>query len=320
MKFAVLSENFLIGGLETRIKSIAKYLTRKGHELYLVTQNLNVDAHSDLPFKKIYPVNFDDMEGIKTALMEISPDFADIHPFNSIITGTTVCCKLGIPHSVTIHGIYMHSQYVPHLQKADYVIAVSEEVKTHILQFIPDLKIIILKNGVDFEMFKPVDTGSELNIAYVSRLDNNKIDGILQAANLIAQKQGSLHIIGNGMAENHLKQILPFVKFYGYIKDIAGFFQHNNGVYSAIGGMGRAIVEGMAMKMPALVMSYDGVKGYVTPSNFHDFAKRNFSGRDMPNIEKLPDVNKDYIEALYQMVCKEYNIENTAKEYEKLLS
>ena len=54
--------------------------------------------------------------------------------------------------------------------------AVSEEVKTSILQYIPSLKVMILNNGIDLEVFKPVDIGSKPNIAYVSLgLDNIKI-------------------------------------------------------------------------------------------------------------------------------------------------
>ena len=321
MKIAILSESFLIGGLETRLKSMTKYFYRNGHEVYLITQRIDGNAHSSLPFKTIYLANFNNTKSVKAALMMASPDVANIHPFSSIISGATACREIGIPYSITMHGIYMESRYIPYLQNADYVFAVSEEVKTNILQSIPNLKVMILNNGIDLEVFKPVDIGSKPNIAYVSRLDNIKIGGILQAANLIAQKQGArLHIIGNGQAENHLKQALPFVKFHGYVEDIAGYFQKNNGVYSTIGGMGRAIVEGMAMKMPVLVVSYDGVKGYVTPYNFHDFAKRNFSGRGMPNIKKLPDANKDYVEALYQLVCNEYNIENTVEDYLSLVS
>ncbi len=316
MKVAILSESFLMGGLETRLKSIAKYITRQGYEVYLLTQNFDNKAHSNLPFKGIRVVNFNDVRTVKEALNELSPDIADIHPFSSIASGAEACLELGIPYSITIHGVYMQRNYVPYLQNADHVIAVSEEVRTQILRYVPSLKITILKNGVDLEAFKPVNASSQFNVAYISRLDNNKISGILHASSLIKQKQNAkLCLLGNGASENKLKQMLPSCEFYGYIEDIASYFQKNDSVYSAIGGMGRTVVEGMAMKMPVIVMSYDGVKGYVTPFNFSDFAKNNFSGRGMPNIESLPDIDNDYTETLYQIVCNEYDINKIAKDY-----
>ena len=41
------------------------------------------------------------------------------------------------------------------------------------------------------------------------------------------------------------------------------------------------------MKMPVLVVSYDGVKGYVTPYNFMILPKGT-SRRGMPNIKNYP--------------------------------
>jgi len=321
MKIAILSESFLIGGLETRLKSMAKYIIQQGHEVCLITQRMDGSAHTSLPFKTIYIVNFDNAESVKAALMAASPDVADIHPFSSIPTGATACRELDIPYSVTIHGVYMNSNYVLHLQNADRVFAVSEEVKTQVLRFAPGLNVTILKNGVDMETFRPVDIGRQFCIAYISRLDTNKKNGIIHAAGLVAQKPGAkLHIIGNGPVEGELRQILPTVEFRGYVEDIAGYFRDNTGVYSAVGGMGRAIVEGMAMKMPVVIMSYDGAKGHVTPFNFYDFARNNFSGRGMPNIERLSDLNTDYTEALYEMVCEEYDIRKITEEYLSIAS
>ena len=102
MKIAILSESFLIGGLETRLKSMTKYFYRNGHEVYLITQRIDGNAHSSLPFKTIYLANFNNTKSVKAALMMASPDVANIHPFSSIISGATACREIGIPYSMLI--------------------------------------------------------------------------------------------------------------------------------------------------------------------------------------------------------------------------
>lgn len=319
MKIAILTEFFLFGGLETRLKSISKYLLEEGHEVVLVAWKIDKKAHSYLPFTSIYSADFSDPEEVEKVLAKINPDVVDIHPFSSIVSGAISCDKLGLPYSVTIHGVYVEPLYFPALQNATWVFAVSEEVKAQILSVIPPREVIVLPNGVDMAVFCPVKAGKGLSVAYVSRLDLNKRKGIIHAAKVIMKKPGAkLYIIGSGSAGKRLKEELPKVEFQGYIENISGYFQENPGRYSVIGGMGRSIIEGIAMKMKVLIMGYDGLKGWVTPDNFYELAKNNFSGWGLPNIEELPET-EDFTETLYQIVCKDYDIKKITGQYQRII-
>ena len=90
MKIAVLSESFLMGGLETRLKGIFKRV--QGHEVCLVVKNYdksNTGLFDDIRISAM------DKQNIKRALQSVCPDIVDVHPYNNLIEGAAACMELG---------------------------------------------------------------------------------------------------------------------------------------------------------------------------------------------------------------------------------
>jgi glycosyltransferase involved in cell wall biosynthesis len=325
LRIAVISECFLTGGLETRTKGLMRHVISKGHEVSLIVQHFDSKANASASFKNIHIVNFNSIETVRKALLDINPDIADIHPFESLISGSSACIELGIPYTATVHGPYLNAKYIRALDNAKCVFTVSEEVADQISEMVATAKVVLLRNGIDTNRFKPVKHGSQKRIAIISRLDHDKTAGITSLLNLLQSTGVAIDIIGKGKAENQLRQHCKSYNFLGHIDDIAGYFQANSDRYSFISGMGRVAIEGMAMEMPMLLLGYDGAKGFITPENFSSLAARNFSGRNMTNaytdnpakiFEDCERV-KPFVRALRNMVLVEHDEKKIATLYLK---
>ena len=275
MKIAVLSENFLMGGLETRLKGIFK--RAQGHKVYLVVENY--DKNNAGLFDDIL-ISAMDKQSIKRALQSISPDIVDVHPYNSLIEGATACMELGLPYVATIHGPYINSQYIKALESAKCVFAVSEEVESQVRLLAKNANVIVLRNGIDLERFKPVYAGPGGKTAVIARLDGDKYPGVKKYLDAFP----TADVIGTGTMMKNLQKEYPSARFLGY-KDIAEHFGEHGAEYSLIAGMGRVALEGIAMGYPVLLVGYDGIKGFITPENFERLSYRNFSGRGEPNAD-----------------------------------
>lgn len=324
MRIAVISECFLSGGLETRVKGIMKHAINQGHEVHLLTKYFDDKVNLAAGFKGVHIVDFNSIESLKRALTIINPNIADIHPFESLVSGAAACCKLHIPYVVTVHGPYLNQKYLTALNNAACVFAVSDEVESHVLSLTSKAKIALLRNGIDFERFTPVKAGSEKRIAVISRLDPDKIAGIESLLDLLSNEALTIDIIGKGKSENQLKQKYRTVNFIGHIDDTAGHFKINNGMYYMIAGMGRVALEGIAMELPVLLLGYDGVKGFILPENFEQLSVRNFSGRGMTNtysFDNLQNIFTDYenvklsVQRLRELAYLSHNEKDIAAQY-----
>jgi len=303
VKIAVLSESFLMGGLETRLKGIFKRV--QGHEVCLVVKNYdksNTGLFDDIRISAM------DKQNIKRALQSVCPDIVDVHPYNSLIEGAAACMELGLPYVATIHGPYINSQYIKALEGAKCVFAVSEEVESQVRLLAKNANVIVLRNGIDLERFKPVYAGPGGKTAVIARLDGDKYPGVKKCLDAFPMAD----VIGTGTMLNNLQKEYSSARFLGY-KDIAEHFGEYGADYSLIAGMGRVALEGIAMGYPVLLVGYDGIKGFITPESFERLSYRNFSGRGEPNtdIDELFPPNKK----LRDMLRKNHDEKKVASQY-----
>jgi glycosyltransferase involved in cell wall biosynthesis len=271
MRIAVLSDRFLMGGLETRTQGIF----RCQKDVHLITQFYDNTKANNFQSVTLCPMEKD---SIRKALLTINPDMVDIHPFTSMIEGSQTCTELGIRYAVTIHGPYINESFVPSINNADHVFAVSPEVRDLIASLTPK-NVHILRNGVDMEIYASVYTNQRGRVAIISRIDKDKEVGIRALLDV-----ADCDVIGSGTELKILKKDYPRSRFLGY-RDVPSYFAEHGGEYSVIAGMGRVILEGIALGYPVLLLGYDGIKGYVTSENFERLAYKNFSGRGEPNVE-----------------------------------
>ena len=90
-----------------------------------------------------------------------------------------------------------------------------------------------------------------------------------------------------------------------------------------IAGMGRVALEGMSMKIPVLLVGYEGIKEFITPENVKFLSLRNFSGRGIPDaVHYIPQIfeknlctAKASADLLYKSVLVEHDENKISAEY-----
>jgi glycosyltransferase involved in cell wall biosynthesis len=312
MKILIITENFRTGGLETQVIGFVKHLVKAGHEVYLISglNSRTAPLKGLIGEANIFEVDMnphlstsafsEPLYKIISYTKEIDPDVVHLHPFTSIIYGGLASTYLEKPYVVTLHGpasvsswgcIYRIFLEII-LKDAFKVFCVSREVYERAKAIIEGANLVLLPNGVDTERFKPVQVDPSGPVALISRLDSDKIPGIKAFltlwSGLSPQERNPVHIFGDGFSLEELKAWVKhelkgedWIKFMGHRDDLDEVLKTG---YSAVAGMGRVILEALAMGLPAILVGYDGVKGVVTLDNVEDFAKRNFSGRYSPNV------------------------------------
>jgi glycosyltransferase involved in cell wall biosynthesis/SAM-dependent methyltransferase len=324
MKIAVISECFLAGGLETRVKGIMLNAIHQGHEIFLITQHYDSGVNQDINFSCVRLVNFNEHGTVVKALKELSPDIADIHPFYSLISASAACHEIGIPYVATVHGPYLNDKYIPSMENARCVFVVSEEVRDHVLSLTKKANVIMLKNGINLERFKPVNVPkANGKVAIISRLDPDKSLGVLHCICYLLGIGKKVDVIGKGKAESAIREKCKGANFLGHIENIGKFFENNSGKYEMIAGMGRVALEGLSMKIPVLLVGYEGIKEFITPENVKFLSLRNFSGRGIPDaVHYIPQIfeknlctAKASADLLYKSVLVEHDENKISAEY-----
>jgi len=182
MKIALCSDWYYpkIGGIATHIKGLAKYLSRLGHEVQIITiknfeekykdEDGNVIRLNASTIPGIQILSPLDLKQIKRVILEEKFDIIHgHHAFTPIsLYSVSLASKHGFPTVLTAHSLGMGYQYgivwktlKPVLypvkrafDKADKIIAVSEAVRqfmSHIASH-PE-KIEVIPNGIDLEQF-----------------------------------------------------------------------------------------------------------------------------------------------------------------------
>jgi glycosyltransferase involved in cell wall biosynthesis/regulator of replication initiation timing len=317
MKILIITENFKTGGLETQITGFCRYLKNSGHEIYLISgigsrtlplreiigdHILEVDMRPNLSTKEaIKSIN-----RVASFAKEIEVDILHLHPFTSFIYGGIAATILQKPYVVTLHGpLSLTYGYSANyrlfleiiLKDAWRVFCVSKELSERIKLIVSNCQYVILPNAIDIDRFKPAQYTSDGAVALVLRLDDDKLSGVKHFLKLWAflpeELRKPVHIFGEGHAKQELERWMDeelvrhdWITLKGHEDNLEKALASG---YSAIAGMGRVILEALAMELPAILVGYDGTKGVVNLDNIEDLAYRNFSGRYLPNIENLKD-------------------------------
>lgn len=311
-RILVVTQHFRTGGLETQIESFCRHLSAQGDEIHIATDRGGKLDSIEKYLAGICRVDCWAPEGesilaaaaiLESYLSRIRADWIHLHPFETFFSGSLAALRLGIPYCVSLHSPSSLTWYAGQsyraflvsclLPDAARVFAVSRETACFTRSLAPDVLPHLLPNPIDLTLYRPVKRDADGPWALVSRLDREKIRGLQEVLALFAKRNHlgpavRVAVFGDGDARPLMEdwaQRLPgaeeWLEFRGHTGQL---YKELRQGWAGLLGMGRVVLESVAMDLPILLVGYDGVKGRVTRENIDRFAICNFSGRREKNI------------------------------------
>ena len=322
-----------IGGVETVILNQVISFTKKGYQTYVIAKNGEY-SHKvnelggefiDFDFPEENEINIDRVNQIVDIIREKKITEIHIHKYQCIPSILLAALITEIPYFAYEHGVKDTKKYYTwnypiykflfpiYFENAYKIIAITPKVAeiTKNEYGFSDDKYIIVHNGIDFDMYKNQNlnfNNSIKKVLIVSRIDNEKMPTIYNGIDffnkiLSIDKSIKLDIIGGGNSEKELIEYLNkigidssydnkevTVRLLGKQTDISKFLERTD----LLLGVGRCVLEAIAMKVPTVITGYDGINGLVTVKNIDVALEENFSGINMPTLNEEECIN-DYL-------------------------
>jgi glycosyltransferase involved in cell wall biosynthesis len=312
MNVLLIANYFDRDGLASKALTEAKYLTPLGVHLIVVVpknpfaragvtarlQALGMKYYSALTHFRI--INF----FLPFSILKLSRiirrekiDLLHVNHGKTLVLGAVLGWLHQLPLVYTIHGVSRRELPLTLkdllFRRVSRVIAVSEESAAFFKSQVryPASRIVVSRNAIDFSHFAAVERirGGSFNVLYMSRLDRDKrkaVEAVMDAvARLFPERpQLRLRILGDGRQYNKIKKKAcalnrfigrDVIAIDGWADDPAEYMVKADVVI----GVGRCVLEAIALGMPTLVAGNEGIGGLVTDANFHSLQKTNFSGR-----------------------------------------
>lgn len=318
----IITQSFDCGGAETYIFSQSKKLKELGYNVIIMSNGGSLISAIDKYDIKHYYCNFFQKnihritDEIKHIILNENINVVNIHPFYTYHSSIYACLSLNIPYFLTLHDkgneIFWNGIGIDYkifleqiaFKNASKIIVVSQECKEGYLKAFnlnPD-KIYVIENSIDTDLFKAeeIKIKNEIkNFLIISRLDDDKFQSIVNGIELFVNyckftnKNLSLRIAGKGAMVEKISKLKDYykdfnIKLLGNVTNIYEEIKNND----VIIGMGRCVLEGLALKKIVLLSGYDSLKGLVKNTNIDLFSTTNFSGRNMPNKSFSEVVNE----------------------------
>ncbi|MGL4766701.1 MAG: glycosyltransferase [Formosimonas sp.] len=320
--FLFVTEQFTIGGVETRLQGEMAYLSSLGHEVHLATGGSLI--HSLLPEKLssvTTSLNFspnpsvqsfcETVERLRFLIRSMNVSCVLVHPFTPSIPSFIAAALEGVSLKYTVHGpsslnmqpygylvdfLFKHI-FLPHVSE---VVCVSEE-SFELAQPYLNSNCSIVPNAVGLPLgLDAKDKVDEVDPRWlvVSRLESDKVDGVFDFI-VKAKKAGivGVVIVGDGGQRESLQKkiaavyLSEFVQFYGFKENAYTLMPY----FSGVAGIGRVLLEGLFCKKPVCSIGNLGINGLVSFENITIAAAANFSGRNLPVVDE--DVFSEQLKA-----------------------
>lgn len=307
-RLLIVADQFLLGGMETHIASQAQWLLEQGWQVHLACgqqmEHELLPTHltsfsRDFTFTKsqTQAQMLDAVSRLRAIIKEQQITLVHAHPFNCLLPALLAAKLENVPFVFTLHGpasifggqgaVFEYLLLALIYPAAEGCVAVSPELAELANPYV-NSPIKVLPNAVPLlEVTAPFAEVDNHRWLLASRLDQDKVKGLVAFVRL-AVEAGIAHIdiAGEGSAKELLQQELlelglqDKVTWLGFCAELEQQMPH----YTGVAGMGRVVLEAMAVQKPVCLVGYDGVKGVVTADNLTLFAYANFSGRDAANI------------------------------------
>ena len=327
-----------IGGVETFVVNQASVLLSKGHTVVILakeglyTEKLKQEGATCIDFtfelgEKLYP---DKIKEIQEIIEKYKINEVHINQFPCILSAMPACIFSNVPYIAYSHvGVdnvfdwfmdrfeiynYMFEVYFNNAYK---IITIKEEAKNKLIErfHVPGEKIEIIYNSINYEMvdyIRKEEKNQKTRILLVSRLSNDKKDSLYNGINLFKAyksriKEANLMIIGSGEMQSELEEYIKNnnikdVEFKGPSSNVLEYINNADIVL----GLGRCILEAIAMKRLTIILGHKELKGIVTPDNVQSACQGNFAGDNLPTctiesvVENLNNLDDETIKQIQE--------------------
>jgi glycosyltransferase involved in cell wall biosynthesis len=167
------------------------------------------------------------------------------------------------------------------VSKADAIVGVSQKVCERIKEYLPNIQLFTVYNGVDTNLFVPSDKKSSNAFTIISVASLKRIKGnhyLIDAVSLLIEKYKKMNIkliiIGKGpekaalLSQVKRLHMEPYVHFKGLIlyEEVAHVMRQCDvfAMPSYYEALGCAYLEAMACRLPAIGCKYQGIDEIIT--------------------------------------------------------
>ena len=330
MRICLLSRRFTLesGGIGRVGISLRDGLRRLGHEVYTVET-----TEEDLAHYFVYS-----FWAIKNKIPKGMDIYHAITPMESIYlpkekSVATILDIIPITHPEK-HGARMGGSKIKYTigrtcfdigckqaAKCAKVVCISDHVKGEFQAHydISEDKISTIRLGIRDD-FRPLKKDRTFRIGYLGQLDRRKRVELLVKAFVESDIEGELVLAGGGFIEDELKRIAfgdKRVRFLGYIANgnLKKFLNSLDYLCfpTSIEGYGLPPIEGMACKVPTIVLS-DSIMPAEVKSRCIVVDDLNETFKDIQNRTRFKGINKN---SNYRF-ARQHNWNRTVNEYVKL--
>ena len=319
MKILLLTDSMDIGGAETHVASLCRYLVRRGHKVFLLSGGGRLCRELQKDGVVCLTSHFGDRTpfGIAKSIINIlratrlaSPHVIHAHGRFVAFLSERIASFLGIPLIVTSHADPTIKRLPkPFTSTADLCIAVSPDIKMKLCKLCGAYgdNIRVIPNGIDTEHFPytyRADRGIK-KIVFISRLDSDCSMGAYELIKIsfLLKRLGVSEIVicGGGEEYETLRRLErrtrqrhgeTGVRFTSSLDDVRGELCDA----SLFVGVSRAAMEAMSMGVPAILAGNEGMIGLCTEERIPSAEATNFCCRGEPPMtcQRLYDEIKRY--------------------------
>lgn len=324
-----------IGGVETVILNQVLAFTSKNYNVYVVAERGEYTKKVEelggnfieIKFPEENNIDTDRVNKIVEIIKQKNITEIHIHKYQCIPTILTAALITNTPYFAYEHGIKDTKKYYTwnypiynslfpiYFENAYKIIAITPKVSeiTKEEYGFDDNKYKIIHNGIDFNVYNndnPNYNKSLEKVFLISRIDKEKLPTIFNGIDafvkvLAIEPDAKLNIIGGGNAEEEVIKYIEgrgikvlcdkeksAVRFLGGKTDVTKYLKEADLLF----GVGRCILEAVAMKVPAVVTGYEGINGLITINNINEAMEENFSGVNMQLV-----TNEEFMDSLLNL-------------------
>jgi glycosyltransferase involved in cell wall biosynthesis len=325
-----------IGGAETHVVELSKYLARKGYEVVVASNGgtyekelveagvkvVWIPMHSKKPLFIVQSLFL-----LNKLIRDFNPDIVHAH---ARIPGLYVSVFEKIfdfRMITTVHGKFKINWLLKRItQWGKEIFVVSEDLKEYLIDNYPVEKANIFNtiNGIDTERFHPsIDSDIEYDIIHVSRLDEGTSKTAEMLVDYARHSNIKILIVGSGSELKRLREKaseIYNINFQGPTNRVDLELRKAK----VFVGISRSALEAMSMNMPVVLSGDYGYMGILQYSILDEAIKNNFTARVTTNLDydklridlnEILEMSPDLFSWQRDFIQNHYSISKMSEDY-----